>query len=74
MTDKTKVEQIRDDFQPVHEGINDLVKNEDEIEGMAVMVCTKNGNYYSFVAGTVFAEQAIGRLEVLKRELLARIK
>lgn len=70
-----KIERIRNDVTPVREALASMHEQAAEISGMVVLVC-KNGdeNYDYFIAGTVGAERAIGRLEIIKQALLNKIR
>jgi hypothetical protein len=68
------VERIRKDILPVSEAIAELQKSVDEISGMVVLVCKDGDEKYDYyVAGTIGAERAIGRLEIIKRAILDKV-
>ena len=69
------VERIRKDIMPVREAIAQLDANADKISGMVVLVClNKDEDYDYYVAGTIGAERTLGRLEILKRAILDKVK
>ena len=69
------VARIRDDIMPVREAIAQLDANADKISGMVVLVClNKDEDYDYYVAGTIGAERTLGRLEILKRAILDKVK
>ncbi len=69
------VERIRGNIIPVRQAIADLEASADEISGLVVLV-SKNGDedYDYYVAGTIGAERAIGRLEIIKRAILNMVR
>ena len=68
------VEPIRKHITPVKQAIADLEAQADKISGMIVLVCTNNDEDYDYyIAGTIGAERAVGRLEIIKRAILDRV-
>lgn len=71
----SNVERIRGGIMPVRQAISELEAQAGEISGMVVLVC-KNGDedYDYYVAGTIGAERALGRLEIIKRAILNMVR
>lgn len=69
------VERIRRDIMPVRQAIADLEARADKISGLVVLVC-ENGDedYDYYVAGSIGAERTIGRLEIIKRAILDKVR
>lgn len=69
------VERIRSNILPVREAIAELEARADEITGLVVLVSRDNDeNYDYYVAGTIGAERALGRLEIIKRAILNMVR
>ena len=69
------VTNIRKDIMPVRQAIANLEAQADKITGLVVLVSTNNDEDYDYyVAGTIGAERALGRLEILKRAILNMVR
>lgn len=69
------VQRIRRDIMPVKQAIAEMEQNADKISGMVVLVCQNNDEDYDYyVAGTIGAERAVGRLEIIKRAILDKVQ
>jgi hypothetical protein len=69
------IEPIRRDMKPVRQAIADLQQHADEISGLVVLVCTNDDEDYDFyIAGSIGAERALGRLEIIKRAILNKVQ
>ena len=70
-----KIARIRQDIMPVKEAIAALQDSADKISGLVVLVMHDDDeNYDYYIAGTVGAERTIGRLEIIKRALLDKVR
>ncbi len=69
------IERIRGNILPVREALAELEARVDEISGLVVLV-SRNGDedYDYYVAGTIGAERALGRLEIIKRAILNMVR
>lgn len=71
----SKVERIRSSIMPVRQAIAELEANADKISGLVVLVSTNGDEDYDYyVAGTIGAERALGRLEIIKRAILNMVR
>ena len=69
------IERIRSHIMPVREAIADLQAQADHISGLVVLVCKNDDEDYDYyVAGTIGAERALGRLDIVKRAILDKVR
>lgn len=68
-----KVSRIGGEFTTIEDGVKELVTESDGAEGMLVLLTDRKGGYKFYVAGHIWAESTISRLEIIKHELLKRI-
>ena len=69
------IERIRSNIMPVRQAIAELEAQADDISGMVVLVCKNHDEDYDYyVAGTIGAERALGRLEIIKRAILNMVR
>lgn len=69
------VELIRKDIMPVRQALSSLQSQADDISGMVVLICKNNDEDYDYyVAGTIGAERALGRLEIIKQAIINKVR
>jgi hypothetical protein len=71
----SNVEKIRGNILPVRQAIAELQEHADEISGLVVLVCKNDDEDYDYyVAGTIGAERTLGRLEIIKRAIIDKVR
>lgn len=69
------VERIRSEILPVRQAIAELEAHADEISGLVILVSKNSDEDYDYyVAGTIGAERALGRIEIIKRAILNMVR